>query len=73
MHIRTTAGASGAIGRFRLDLFYGLMLVPDLEVDYREAKAPQINPLAPESAVAVGGGKYRQLGHLAGLGLNVSF
>ena len=68
-----TLGLSYTVGGFRLDLVYAHAFISDRTVDYRESEAMQVNPINPSGAVAVGGGRYRGMIDLFGLGLNKSF
>ncbi|MCC6746527.1 MAG: outer membrane protein transport protein [Deltaproteobacteria bacterium] len=68
-----TAGASLTLRGFRLDALYGFVLVPSREVDHRDSRALQINPISPAGAVGVGGGHYETASHLLGLGVSKAF
>ena len=65
------AGAGYEVGRIRLDFAYGLFYEPPLTVDYRESTAQQTNPIKPNLAATVGGGRYVSAMHVFSAGLSI--
>ncbi|MBW2734898.1 MAG: outer membrane protein transport protein [Deltaproteobacteria bacterium] len=68
-----SVGASVEVGRWRMDAAYGVLFTAEREVDYRESDVPQVNPVNPEGAATVGGGRYSQSHHMLALGVSVRY
>lgn len=67
-----TVGASTSVGRWRVDVAYGLVLTGERTVDYRDSRALQINPVNPQDVATVGGGRYSLSAHVVALGVGVA-
>jgi len=59
--------------RYQIDLFYARDIRPSRDLPYTESAARQVNPIAPERAVGVGGGHTGVAADLVGLGVQARF
>lgn len=68
-----TLGLGYSWAGYRFDLLYAHEFKPTRDVDFRESKSLQVNPINPTGAVAVGGGRYASSSDIIGIGVAKAF
>jgi long-chain fatty acid transport protein len=68
-----TLGLGYTWAGYRMDLLYAHEFRPVRDVDFRDSRSLQVNPINPTGAVAVGGGRYEGSSDVLGIGVTKAF